>query len=113
MDQIVDILLKLAVPFGVAVIFIVAKKACRLVAKKLEVELSEQEWYLVDSIIENAVRATEMTNKDKTMTSEEKEDLALSKIKLDLIGKDIPEESLRSKIKAKVNMLNGYLFKKD
>ena len=111
MDQIVDILLKLAVPFGVAVIFIVAKKACRLVAKKLEVELSEQEWYLVDSIIENAVRATEMTNKDKTLSSEEKEDLALSKVKRELngSGKDIPDASLRDRIKAKVSSI----FKRD
>jgi len=105
MDQIVDILLKLAVPFGIAIIFIVAKKVCRLVAKKLEVELSENEWYLVDSIIENAIRATEEISKTNPLSSEEKEELALAKVRRDLKDKDIPEESLRDKIKAKVSSI--------
>lgn len=104
-DQIIDILLKLVIPFGVAVLFIVAKKASRLLAKKLEVEISEQEWYLVDSIIENAIRATEEQNKDKKLSSEGKEELALEKAKRELNGKFISEESLRDRIKAKVSSI--------
>jgi len=104
MDAILDILVKLAMPAVLALGFILIKKVCSLLAKKLDVEISDKEQVLIDNIIDMAVRATEENTKTNKMSSDEKENMAL-RIALNDIKVKIPEVTLRNRIKARVSTL--------
>jgi len=104
MDAVLDILVKLAMPAALALGFILIKKACSLLAKKLNVEISDKEQALIDNIIDMAVRVTEESAKTNKMSSDEKENMALG-IALNDIKVKIPEATLRNKIKARVSTI--------
>lgn len=105
MDKIFDSIITLVIAGVVGVGLIFIKKGCSLLAKKLDVDISEKEQGWIDAIIESAVRATEEHAKlDPLLTSEDKEDMAVNKAKAEL-GDKFDEQSLRDKIKAKVNKI--------
>jgi len=104
MDQVLNILIKLAIPALTAVLFLLIKKGISLLQKKLDIEISDKEQSLIDSIVEMAVRAVEERTKTTPMDSDRKELLALEIAKQEL-GNKVSDVSLRNKIKAKVSSI--------
>ena len=107
-DGILDFTIKLAVPALIAFSFILVKKGCQVISKKLNVEISAKEWEIIDKLIEEVVRAVEEGSKTNSLSSEDKEKLALTKIKQSSnmeASKNLEDSALRTKIKACVNKL--------
>ena len=107
-DGILDFTIKLAVPALIAFSFILVKKGCQVISKKLNVEISAKEWEIIDKLIEEVVRAVEEDSKTNSLSSEDKEKLALTKIKQSSnmeASKNLEDSVLRTKIKACVNKL--------
>jgi hypothetical protein len=105
-DGVLDFTIKLAVPALIAFGFIFVKKGCQVIAKKLNIEINAREWEIIDKLI--VVRSVEEDSKTNLLSSEDKEELALAKIKQssDLeVSKNLEDSVLRTKIKACVNKL--------
>ena len=109
---IVNILIQVVLPVvvtgvgGILAYFLVAlaRKGIKYLAAKWDLDISEKEEKLIDGIIETAVRAAEESSKVSKIPSNEKEDMAVSIAKNEL-GNSVTEQSLRSKIKARVSTL--------
>jgi hypothetical protein len=81
LDNIVDFAIKLVVPTILAFGFILVKKGCQIISKRLNVEISEKEWEIIDRMVEESVRAVEEDSRTSALSSDDKEELALAKIK--------------------------------
>ena len=103
-EPIIDSAIKL---FGVALLgfgSLFIKKGIDYVSDKIKIQLSESTEAYIDSVIEQAVRATEEQARTLLLDSENKEQLALAKVKA-VIGDSISESVLLDKIKSVVNYL--------
>jgi len=108
LDNILDVAVKLIVPTISAFGFILIKKGCQILSKKLDVEVNAKEWELIERIVEEAVRAVEEDGRTKTLSSEDKEELALARIKQSFkngFGNPYEESAIRIKVRACVNKL--------
>lgn len=81
-----------------------AKKGKEYLFKKWDLDISEREQYMIDGVVENAVRAVEERTKTTPMDSDCKENLALNIVKAEL-GDKVVDVSLRNKIKATVSTI--------
>jgi len=82
----VDVAIKLVVPTLLAFGFVLAKKVCQIISKKLDVEISAQEWEIIDRLAEEAVRSVEEDSRTNALSSVDKEELALVRIKQSFNG---------------------------
>ncbi|HGE72286.1 TPA: hypothetical protein ENX78_15710 [Candidatus Poribacteria bacterium] len=108
LDDLLDIVVKLAVPTISAFAIILVKKGCQIISKKLNVDVSAREWELIERIVEEAVRAVEEDSRMRNLSSDDKEELALARIRqsFDKGSVDPYEESIiRTKVRACVNRL--------
>jgi len=104
LDSLLDVAVKLAVPTITAIGLIL----CQILSKKLNVEASTKEWELIERIVEEAVRAVEEDSRTNTLSSEDKEELALARIRQSFkngFGNPYEESAIRIKVKACVNKL--------
>lgn len=106
-DQLIDVGLKLLIPVALALGYLLIKKAIAVVAKKLGIQISENEQALINQIIEDAVRATEEEARGIKLPSRQKEANAVAKAETALKAQNItvPKETLITKIKSKVNSI--------
>jgi len=110
-DSILDFSIKLVVPAIAAFSFILVKKGCQIISRKLDIEVSAKEWEIIDRFVEEAVRAVEEDSKVKSLSSEEKEELALTRIKGSSVKGFVggfDESLLRTKVRACVNKLYNH-----
>jgi len=108
LDNIIDFAIKLAVPTILAFSFILVKKGCQIISKKFDVEITEREWEIINRMVEESVRAVEEDSRTSALSSDDKEELALAKIKQSFNGNPdslCDESTLRTKVKACVNKL--------
>jgi hypothetical protein len=108
LNNVVDFAVKLVVPIILAFGFILVKKGCQVISKKFNVEISAKEWEIIDRLVEEAVRAVEEDSRTSALSSDDKEELALAKIKQSFNGEPgnpCDESVLRTKVKACVNKL--------
>jgi hypothetical protein len=118
LNNVVDFAVKLVVPIILAFGFILVKKGCQIISKKFNVEISAKEWEIIDRLVEEAVRAVEEDSRTSALSSDDKEELALAKIKQSFLvppsngrinngepGNPCDESVLRTKVKACVNKL--------
>jgi hypothetical protein len=111
LDGILDLAIKLAVPTILAFGFVLAKKGCQIISKKLDVDISAKEWEFIDRLVEEAVRAVEEDSRTSTLSSGDKEELALARIKQSFGGEcnsSCSELTLRTKVRAWVNKLYNH-----
>jgi len=111
LDNILDIAIKLVVPILLAFGFVLVKKGCQIISKKLDVEISAKEWEIIDRLVEESVRAVEEDSRTNALSSEDKEELALARIRQsfkDGIGNLCDEFMLRTKVRAWVNKLYNH-----
>ncbi len=110
-DGILNVAIKLAIPAILTLGFILVKKGCQILSRKLDIEISTKEREIIDRVIEEAVRAVEEDSKAKVLSSEDKEELALAKVKqtseIESSSK-VNESTLRNKIRACVNKLYNH-----
>ena len=108
-DEVLDLTVKLAVPTLLAIGFILVKKGCQIISDKLDVEISAKEWEIIDRIVEESVRAVEEDSRVNMLSSFEKEELALAKIKQSQkLDDKFNDSKLRNKIRACVNRLYNH-----
>ncbi len=108
LNDLLDVAVKLAIPTFTALAIILIKKGCQVISKKLNVEVSTKEWELIDKIVEEAVRAVEEDSRAATLSSDDKEELALARIRQSLdkgFGNPYEESMIRTKVRACVNRL--------
>ncbi len=106
--RIVELIINVLSPIIFAFVFILAKKGLQVLEKRLDIEINSREWEIIDSLVEEAVRSVEEKSRRNIMSSSDKEELALLKIKQSCkndIEKICQEEILRTKIQACVNKL--------
>jgi hypothetical protein len=111
LDSLLDVAVKLVVPTVTAFGFILIKKGCQILSKKLDVEVNAKEWELIERIVEEAVRAVEEDSRTNTLSSEDKEELALARIRQSFkngFGNPYEESVIRIKVKACVNKLYNH-----
>jgi hypothetical protein len=94
---------------GIAIVVFVialARKGFKYLNKKWDLDISEKQMGIVDSVVEDAVRMAEELGRAGRMTSCEKENTALESIKEDLGDEvDVSDGWLRNKIKAAVSKI--------
>ena len=108
LDNIIDFVIKLAVPTILAFSFILVKKGCQIISKRFNIEISEKEWEIINRMVEESVRAVEEDSRTSALSSDDKEELALAKIRQSCNGETgnlCDESTLRTKVKACVNKL--------
>lgn len=108
-DGFLDYAVKLVVPTLLAFSFVLVKKGCQVISRKLDVEISAKEWEILDKLVEESVRAVEEDSKANLLSSQDKEELALTRIKQSFGNNSKFEEStLRTKVRACVNKLYNH-----
>ena len=110
-DGVLNVAVKFAIPALLAFGFILVKKGCQVLSRKLDVEISAKEWEFLDRIVEESVRAVEEDSKTGLLSSGDKEELALSKIKQTQKAESnekFDDSTLRNKIRACVNKLYNH-----
>jgi len=108
LGSILDVAVKIAIPAITALGFILVKKGVQIISKKLDVEVNAKEWELIERIVEEAVRAVEEDSRMESLSSEDKEELALARIRQSFKnGFENPygESMIRIKVRACVNRL--------
>lgn len=108
LNDLLDVAVKLAIPTITALAIILIKKGCQIVSKKLNVEVSVREWELIDKIVEEAVRAVEEDSRTGSLSSDDKEELALARIRQSFdkgFVNSYEESMIRTKVRACVNRL--------
>jgi len=109
LDGVLDFAIKLAVPTLLAFGFVLVKRGCQIISKKLNVEISAKEWEIIDRLVEEAVRAVEEDSRTSVLSSEDKEELALTRITQSVkVGNICDESALRTKVRAWVNKLYNH-----
>lgn len=106
--MIIDFIIGILSPIIFAFVFMLTKKALQILEKRLNIEINSQEWEMINNLVEEAVRSVEESSRRNIMSSSDKEELALSKIKQACkndIEKIYQERILRTKIQACVNRL--------
>ena len=110
-DGILNVAIKLAIPAILTLGFILVKKGCQILSRKLDVEISTKEWEIIDRVVEEAVRAVEEDGRANLLSSGDKEELALTKLKQTSeieSNNKLDDPTLRNKIRACVNKLYNH-----
>lgn len=109
--KIFELIISMLFPIIFAFAFVLAKKAIQVLERKLDIYISAREWELIDSLVEEAVRSVEENSRKIGMSSIDKEELALLRIRQACDGrleKICEEKILRTKIQACVNKLYNH-----
>ena len=91
---------------GIIIVLVIAlaRKGYKYLVKKWDLDISEREQYALDLAIDKAVRATEEQAKGQSISSVDKEELAIAKVK-EQIGNKVSDSGIRTSIKAAVNSI--------
>ena len=101
-NDILGKVIEVSIPIIAAFLIPVAKRAVRAFERRVKLDADAEEQRAIDKAVEEAVRATEEIFKGQTGANEKKENNALG-----IASKSVAldQQTLREKIKAKVNKI--------